>query len=43
MDSHVFEVGAGADAVPGVLKIGQVAPGFLPTITQGLPSGRGSA
>ena len=35
MDSHVVEVRAGAYAAPGVLNIGQMGPGFVPTITHG--------
>ena len=29
MDAHVFEVGPGPDAPPGVLKIGEMAVGLL--------------
>ncbi len=35
MDSHVVEVRAGAYAAAGMLKTGQMGPGFVPTITHG--------
>ena len=41
VNAHVFEVGPGPDASPGVLKIGEMAAGLLPAITQGLSSSWG--